>query len=70
MSPPGLDDVAEVRRLHIAICAIRNGDPGLGAARPDMPDRKEPTGVVEIPSLHNSDLDIGARLMKQPAAAL
>lgn len=71
MSPPGLDDVAEIRRLHIAVRTIRrDSDPGLGAARPDMPDRKKPARVVEIARFHDGDLGIGARLVKQPAAAL
>ena len=68
---PRLDDVAEVRRLHVAIRTIWwNGNPGLGAARPDMTDRIKPTGIVEIACFHNGDLGIGARLMKQPATAL
>src|SRR5262245_9414397 len=68
---PGINDLAEVRRLHVAIRAIWwNGNPGLGAARPDMTDRIEPTGVIEITRLCNGDLRIGARLMKQPAATL
>ena len=47
---PGIDDVAEVRRLHVAIRAIWwNGDPRLGAARPDMTDRIKPTGIVQFP---------------------
>ena len=71
MSPPGLDDVAEVRRLHIAVRAVlRDSDPGLGAAGPDMPDRKEPAGVVETTRFHDGDLGIGARLVKQPGTAL
>lgn len=65
MAFPGIDDVAEVRRLHVAIRAIGwNGDPRLGAARPDMTDRIKPTGIVEIACFHNGDLGIGARLMK------
>ena len=71
MSSPGLNDVAEVRRLHVAVRAIwRDSDPGLGAAGPDMPHRKEPAGVVEITRFHDGDLGIGARLVKEPAAAL
>src|SRR5262245_9550222 len=71
MPPPGFDNAAEVRRLHVAVRSIRrNGDPGLGAASPDVPDRKEPASVVEVACLHDGDLGIRARLMKQPGAAL
>ena len=71
MPLPCLYDVAEVRRLYLAICPIRrDGNPRLSAARPDVPDRKEPAGVIEIACFHDGDPGIRAWLMKQPSAAL
>ena len=70
MPLPRLNDVAEIRWLHVAVRPIcRDSDPGLCAARPDVTDREKPAGVVQIACLHNRDFGIRPWFMKQPAAA-
>ena len=67
---PRLDQAREVRWLPLVVHRVlRNGDPGLRAAGPDVSHRLEPGGVIERARLDDRSLRIALGVVEQPRAA-